>query len=130
MHIIQHIASLAVHPTYPYLLCSTSYDHTVRIYDLTVPVDGEFKSQSWPGGVPCLGGPAFGLRSNDSEGEGHGRCVAILVGGPSGGHQACVLGAVCELNAIIIFSLKFVQAFHPMYPLIATCGVRNNTNSV
>ncbi|TDL28656.1 WD40 repeat-like protein [Rickenella mellea] len=104
-----HITSLAVHPTYPYLLCSTSYDHTVRIYDLTVAVNGEFKSQSWPGGVPCLGGPAFGLRSNESEGDGHGRCVAILVGGPSGGHQACVLGA----------------AFHPTYPLIATCGVDN-----
>ena len=43
-----------------------------------------------------MGGPAFGLRSNDSEGEGMGRCVAVLAGGPSGGHQAAVLGAVSK----------------------------------
>lgn len=41
-----------------------------------------------------LAGPAFGLRANDGEGLGYGRCVGILTGGPSGGHTAPVLDAV------------------------------------
>jgi len=57
----------------------------------------------------AYGGPAFGLRSNDRDGEGFGlgRCVAVLAGGPAGGHQAAVLCA----------------AFHPSLPLIATSGM-------
>ena len=54
----------------------------------------------WPGGSgesanqQCLAGPAFGLRVNEGEGTGYGRCVAVLVGGSSGGHVAPVKNAV------------------------------------
>ena len=43
----------------------------------------------------------------EEEGKGIGRCVAIFVGGRSGGHNATVIGV----------------AFHHHLPLIATCGV-------
>lgn len=45
-----------------------------------------------------LAGPAFGLRANGGEGTGFGRCVAVLAGGPSGGHLAPVLDAVRVLQ--------------------------------
>jgi polycomb protein EED len=34
------------------------------------------------------------------EGIGTGRCIAVLMGGRSGGHQAAVLGAVSDLCSI------------------------------
>ena len=40
-----------------------------------------------------MAGPPFGLRGQDGEGFGFGSWVAVLAGGPSGGHQAAVLGA-------------------------------------
>ena len=54
-------------------------------------------------------GASFGLPLVEGEGSitGIGRCITVLVGGKSGGHQAAVLGA----------------AFHPKLPLLATCGV-------
>lgn len=39
-------------------------------------------------------GAAHGLHLTEAEGSGIGRCIIILMGGRSGGHQAAVLGAV------------------------------------
>ena len=40
----------------------------------------------------------FGRRIDTSEGDcALGRCVVVLTGGRSGGHEAAVLGAVCPL---------------------------------
>ena len=93
--------SIAVHPTDPALICSTSNDHTTRIYDLAESANFPVENPSWPNGglskrspVECLAGPAFGLRANEGEGKGRGRCVAVLVGGSSGGHLAPVQSAV------------------------------------
>ena len=53
------------------------------------------KNPHWPPSTtPSLGGAPHGLQSSESEGAGTGRCVAILCGGPSGGHNAAVLNAV------------------------------------
>ena len=41
-----------------------------------------------------MAGPAHGLNMNESEGEGLGRCLFVLMGGRSGGHQAAVLASV------------------------------------
>ncbi|OCB86089.1 WD40 repeat-like protein [Sanghuangporus baumii] len=102
------ITSLAVHPADPCILASTSYDQTCRIYDLTKRASGRIDNPHWPGQTRiALAGAPFGLRSNEPEGIDYGRCAAILVGGPSGGHVAPVLGA----------------AFHPSFPVIATCGM-------
>lgn len=49
----------------------------------------------WPPSTsPSLGGAPHGLQSSEPEGVGIGRCIAVLSGGPSGGHDAAVLGAV------------------------------------
>ena len=81
----------------------------------------------WPPSTsPSLGGAPHGLQSSEPEGVGTGRCVAVLCGGPSGGHNAAVLNAV----GYILYSnttlswLTVDQSFHPTYPLLATCGVR------
>ena len=85
---------------------------------------------SWPGSKHMAhGGPAFGLRANDGEGYGFGRCIAILAGGPAGGHQSAVLCAVSIedlifMKSMMIELLQNFQAFHPSAPLIATSGVR------
>lgn len=72
-----------------------------------------------------MAGPAHGLHMYESEGEGLGRCMYVLMGGRSGGHQAAVLASV--KYPISIFrrasNLYILQAFHPVLPLIATCGV-------
>lgn len=73
----------------------------------------------------ALAGAPFGLRSNEAEGLDYGRCVAILVGGPAGGHAAAVLGAVrVFVTSLALKADPFGQAFHPAFPIIATCGVR------
>ena len=74
-----------------------------------------------------MAGPAHGLHMYESEGEGLGRCMFVLMGGRSGGHQAAVLASVkCSIYLYLTQHLiyKILQAFHPELPLIATCGVR------
>ncbi|KAG6862368.1 hypothetical protein C0995_011808 [Termitomyces sp. Mi166 len=104
------ITSIAVHPINTNLFCTTSRDYSTRIYDLLL------KPQRWedlvnphwpPGTTKSLAGAAHGLHMTEPEGEGIGRCIIILMGGRSGGHQAAVLGA----------------AFNPDFPVIATCGI-------
>ncbi|CAL1695645.1 unnamed protein product [Somion occarium] len=102
------ITSIAVHPYHPYIFCTTSKDQTTRIYDLSLPARQKPNNIHWPPSeAPSLAGPAFGLQLSEREGDGCGCCVGVLVGGRSGGHEAAVLGA----------------AFHPTYPLVATCGM-------
>ncbi|KAL4070894.1 WD40-repeat-containing domain protein [Scleroderma citrinum] len=102
------ITSIAVHPSFPYLVCTCSKDFSARIYDLTMPPRDRPNNPHWPPStLPSLGGAPHGLQPSEPEGIGIGRCVIVLCGGPSGGHDAAVLGA----------------AFHPSYPLIATCGM-------
>ncbi|KDQ63385.1 hypothetical protein JAAARDRAFT_169149 [Jaapia argillacea MUCL 33604] len=104
------ITSIAVHPTHPYIFCTTSRDFTTRIYDITLKPCQKPSNPHWPPNpstVPSRAGAAYGLHGTESEGEGVGRCVAVLCGGRSGGHQAAVLHA----------------AFHPSLPLVATCGM-------
>lgn len=56
-------------------------------------------------------GPPHGFHGMNPEGTGpSGRCMAVLMGGRSGGHEAAVLNA----------------AFHPTLPVLATCGVRDS----
>ncbi|KAF9455084.1 hypothetical protein P691DRAFT_800093 [Macrolepiota fuliginosa MF-IS2] len=106
------ITSLAVHPAVPNLFCSTSRDHSTRVYDLTLTPHQGRKDRDvnphWPPGtLPSRAGAPHGLHMNESEGSGIGRCIVVLMGGRSGGHEAAVLNA----------------SFHPLYPVIATCGV-------
>jgi hypothetical protein len=91
----QPITSIAVHPTHPYLFCTTSKDFTTRIYDLTLTPQLSANNPAWPPGtLPSLAGAAHGLHMTEQEGVGMGRCIAVLCGGRSGGHQDAVLGAV------------------------------------
>ncbi|KAH7883532.1 WD40-repeat-containing domain protein [Phlebopus sp. FC_14] len=102
------ITLVAVHPSFPYLICTCSRDFSARIYDLTMPSREQPNNPHWPPSkLPSLGGAPHGLQATEPEGTGMGRCVAVLCGGLSGGHNAAVLNA----------------AFHPTYPLIATCGL-------
>ncbi|TFK94458.1 WD40 repeat-like protein [Polyporus arcularius HHB13444] len=102
------ITSLAVHPSHPHLFCTTSRDFTARIYDLSLQPVQRPNNPCWlPNTQPSLAGPAHGLHMNEPEGEGIGQCVAVMVGGRSGGHQGAVL----------------CSAFHPSQPLIATGGM-------
>lgn len=102
------ITSIVVHPSFPYLVCTSSRDFSARIYDLTMPPRDKPNNPHWPpSSAPSLGGAPHGLQSSEPEGIGIGRCLVVLCGGPSGGHEAAVLGA----------------AFHPTHPLIATCGM-------
>ncbi|KAI0669808.1 WD40-repeat-containing domain protein [Trametes maxima] len=102
------ITSLSVHPAQPNLFCTTSRDFTTRIYDLALePVQVPNNPHWLPLLEPSLAGPAHGLHMCEPEGEGIGQCVAVLVGGRSGGHKAAVK----------------CSAFHPSQPLIATGGV-------
>ncbi|KAH8100653.1 WD40 repeat-like protein [Cristinia sonorae] len=101
------ITSIAVHPKHPYIFCTTSKDNSTRLYDLTSTARQQPNNPCWPPStLPSYAGPAFGLMASESEGDGIGRCLAVFVGGRSGGHQAAVLGA----------------AFHPTASLLATCG--------
>ncbi|KAF8445884.1 WD40-repeat-containing domain protein [Boletus edulis BED1] len=102
------ITAIAVHPSFPYLVCTCSRDFSARLYDLTMPPRDAPNNPHWPPSMsPSLGGAPHGLQSSEPEGVGTGRCVAVLCGGPSGGHNAAVLNA----------------SFHPTYPLLATCGL-------
>ncbi|KIJ21805.1 hypothetical protein PAXINDRAFT_5942 [Paxillus involutus ATCC 200175] len=102
------ITAIVVHPSFPYLVCTCSRDFSARLYDLTMPPRERPNNPHWPPSkLPSLGGAPHGLQASEPEGVGIGRCVAVLCGGPSGGHDAAVLNA----------------AFHPTYPLLATCGL-------
>jgi polycomb protein EED len=90
------VTSIAVHPTRPHIFCTTSRDNSARIYDLTLTPMEQPNNPHWPPGTqPSLAGAAHGLHMNEREGSGLGRCIIVLMGGRSGGHQAAVLGAVC-----------------------------------
>ncbi|KAJ3937747.1 MAG: WD40-repeat-containing domain protein [Lentinula lateritia] len=102
------ITSIAVHPRAAHIFCTTSRDFTSRLYDLTRRPQLKPNNPPWPPSLqPSLAGAAHGLDMSFEEGNGIGRCVLILMGGRSGGHQAEVFGA----------------AFHDSYPIIATCGM-------
>ncbi|THH16816.1 hypothetical protein EW146_g3895 [Bondarzewia mesenterica] len=102
------ITSITAHPTTPDILCTTARDFTARIYDLTLNPTQEPNNPEWmPGTGPSRAGAAHGLHMTEPEGKGIGRCVVVLCGGRSGGHQSVVHDA----------------AFHPLLPLIATCGM-------
>jgi polycomb protein EED len=122
----QLITSITVHPIYPYIFCTTSRDFTTRIYDLTLPPRQTPNNPHWPPGTrPSRGGAPAGMHSSEPEGytNGVGRCVAILAGGRSGGHQAAVLNSVGSPVFFMFLSNFIQQAFHPTLPLLATCGV-------
>jgi hypothetical protein len=100
----QQITAIAVHPIHPYLFCSTSRDFTTRIYDLLLEPRQVPNNPHWPPGTgPSLAGAAHGLHMTEHEGEGMGRCVAVLSGGRSGGHLAAVLGAVSCIASVAFF---------------------------
>lgn len=83
-------------------MISASDDYSCRIYDLNQKADGVFINPCWPESKKMsLAGPPFGLRSTDSEGLNFGRCVALLAGGPSGGHLAPVQCAVSLHNCLL-----------------------------
>ena len=57
----------------------------------------DLKNPHWPPNTQkSFAGAAHGLHMTEPEGEGEGigRCIIVLMGGRSGGHQAAVLGAV------------------------------------
>lgn len=120
---MQAITSISVHPTTPHLFCTTSRDFTTRIYDLGLPATfemlpvGSNKNDKWswsgvpnppwpPGKGPSLAGAAHGLRlpfsvlqgTGEREGGGTGRCVSVLLGGRSAGHNSAVLASVRQFN--------------------------------
>ncbi|KAG6814079.1 hypothetical protein H0H92_003126 [Tricholoma furcatifolium] len=102
------ITSITVHPIHSNLFCTTSRDYSARIYDLMLEPKQGPSNPCWPPGTSqSFAGAAHGLHMTENEGQGIGRCIVVLMGGRSGGHQAAVLGA----------------AFNPDFPVIATCGV-------
>lgn len=116
---MQAITSIAVHPIHPHIIATTSRDFTTRIYDLTLPPrkeeDVEHNPNLLPLNQPSRAGPAFGLNMNEREGAGMGRCVVLLMGGRSGGHNAAVLGAVryfIRLDLILLSSRRFILLNH------------------
>ncbi|KAI0094822.1 WD40-repeat-containing domain protein [Irpex rosettiformis] len=101
------ITSIATHHMHPYRFLTSSRDHTTRLYDLRFAPRKGPNNPPWPPSKrPSRAGTGFGLHITGSEGDGFGRCIAVLAGGRSGGHQAAVLHA----------------AWHPTEDLIATCG--------
>ena len=88
--VAQDITSLGTHRTHPHLVYSTSRDFTTRIYDFRI------QTGKAPDPFTRICKDPFGRRIDGGE-EGNcvlGRCVVILTGGRSGGHEAGVLGAV------------------------------------
>jgi WD40 repeat protein len=91
----QAITAIAVHPLTVNLFCTTSRDYSTRIYDLKLPPQDGPSNPHWPPGREgSRAGAAHGLHMTEAEGSGSGRCIIVLMGGRSGGHQAAVLGAV------------------------------------
>ncbi|KAF8832285.1 hypothetical protein HHX47_DHR1001652 [Lentinula edodes] len=126
VYIFNEITSIAVHPRAAHIFCTTSRDFTSRLYDLTRRPQLKPNNPPWPPSLePSLAGPAHGLDMSFEEGNGIGRCVLILMGGRSGGHQAEVFGAVIEYATFIFTEpgSPTLKAFHDSYPIIATCGV-------
>lgn len=77
------------------MFLTTSRDQTTRLYDLRFKPRQQPNNPPWPPAKRLShAGPGFGLHMNESEGTGYGRCLAVLAGGRSGGHQAAVLHAV------------------------------------
>ncbi|KAI0032725.1 WD40-repeat-containing domain protein, partial [Vararia minispora EC-137] len=118
------ITSIAVHPSRPHLICTTSRDFTGRIYDLhKSPSEGTDGNPPWNPTSPepgwrainktNRGGGPHGLHATEPEGyspgplPAFGRCVSVLLGNRPGGHCESVLSA----------------AFHPTLPVIATSGL-------
>lgn len=67
------------------------------MYDLTYTPRQTPNNPPWPPAQPyepSLAGPAFGLHMSEPEGDGVGRCIAVLAGGFSGGHNGTVYKAV------------------------------------
>lgn len=96
----QAITSIAVHPLAPEFFATTSRDFSTRIYNLSYPPVKVPNNPHWPPapkGQQSFAGPAHGLHLNIKEGSGLGRCIIVLMGGRSGGHNAAVLGAVCRI---------------------------------
>lgn len=88
-----------MHPINTNLFCTTSRDYSTRIYDLTLKPQklADLGNPHWPPGTKkSFAGAAHGLHMSEPEGEGSGigRCIIVLMGGRSGGHQAAVLSAV------------------------------------
>ena len=97
----QEITAIVVHPSFPYLICTCSRDFSARLYDLTMTPRDSPNNPHWPPStLPSLGGAPHGLQSSEPEGVGIGRCVAVLCGGPSGGHNAAVLNAVGDVRRL------------------------------
>jgi hypothetical protein len=93
----QLIRSVAVHPTFPNLFCTTSKDRTTRIHDIELTPKSQPNNPPWlPETLPSRAGPAHGLDMSGREGEGIGQCVAVLVGEMPGGHCTDVLAAVSD----------------------------------
>ena len=58
-----------------------------------------------------MAGPAHGLHMYESEGEGLGRCMFVLMGGRSGGHQAAVLASVNYFHYDLYLSQHLIYKF-------------------
>lgn len=84
------VTAVGVHYLQPHLVFSTSRDCTTRVYDFRI------KAESPQDPFTKVVKDPFGRRIDNDEGDSVlGRCVAVLAGGRSGGHEASVLGAVC-----------------------------------
>ncbi|KAG8855199.1 hypothetical protein FRB91_002542 [Serendipita sp. 411] len=100
------ITSVTAHPRKPHIICTTSRDHTMRLWDLHLPkpmkvvaADPEAARLGPPFGNPLTGG--------EEEGIGPGKCFAVSAGGVGDGHKATVLDA----------------SLHPFLNIVATSSV-------
>lgn len=96
MPLLQAITSITVNEVIPHIFCTTSRDFSTRVYDLNFPPKQKPNNPFWlPGKTQSFAGPAHGLDMSEPEGKGElGRCIMVLTGGRSGGHEADVLSAV------------------------------------
>ncbi|KIK70923.1 hypothetical protein GYMLUDRAFT_235325 [Collybiopsis luxurians FD-317 M1] len=102
------ITSIVVHPSAPHIFITTSRDFTSRIYDLTRTPSLRPNNPPWPlMTTPSLAGPTFALDTSVGEGVGIGRCVVILVGGRSAGHQAEVFNASFKADHPVVATSNF-----------------------